>query len=404
MAFVSKTEGKRGSALKVRFSLDGRHRVISLGRRYTIHQARELAAFVQEIANCIETDSPPPKRLAAWLENITPDLRRRLERADLLTPDDRRAETITLEMLYRRWDEYPNDWKDSTRQNHETTQKRVYDFFRPDDLVAGITAERALAFRKFLLAKGKAPATVSGHVKNLRQLWNFAVREGVAAENPWNEVPRDSQRNPMRNFYVTPEMYRALLDACPGQEWRTLIALCRIGGLRCDSETSRVRWCDVNWEKKTLLVHSPKTERYGKQIRTIPLFPELERELTASWQQAEEGEEYVLPRLRTRGNLRIQFTRIIFYAGLCPWERAFNNLRASRATELQQQFPIHVVSAWLGHTPEVEESHYLMVRAEDYRRGAQQPMPSPSLEEPNPQSSPEKGRKKRRRKPQTTKI
>ena len=52
-------------------------------------------------------------------------------------------------------------------------------------------------------------------------------------------------------------MYRALLNAAPDQDWRTLIALCRIGGLRCDSETSRVRWIDVNWEKKTLLVDAP---------------------------------------------------------------------------------------------------------------------------------------------------
>lgn len=387
MAFVTSTKGKNGTAHKVRFTLDGRVRVISFGRKYRKKQVEEVAVFVQRIVDCIETGSPPSKQLSAWLDSLTGDLRRRLERADLLTPQDRDAGEITIRQLYGRWLAYPFDRKESTLQIHETTFKRVCDFFDPDERVAGVTVERALEFRRYLLGTGKAPATVSGHVKNLRQWWNFAQRENLAASNPWNEVPRDSQKNPNRGFYVTPEMYRALLNACPDQDWRTLIALCRIGGLRCDSETSRVRWIDVNWEKKTLLVHSPKTERYGKGMRLIPLFPELERELACSWAQAEDGAEFVLSRHRNRMNLRTQFTRIIFYAGLCPWERAFNNLRASRATELLQRFPAHVVAAWLGHTPEVAESHYLMVRREDYEAAA-----SLSLEGPNPQPNPKTGR------------
>ncbi len=387
MAFVISTKEKNGTAHKVRFSLGGRLRVISFGRKYRKQQVEEIAVFVQRIADCIETGSPPSKQLSAWLDSLTDDLRRRLERADLLTPQDRDATEITIRQLYGSWLAYPFDRKESTLQNHETTFKRVCDFFDPDERAAGVTVERALEFRRYLLGTGKAPATVSGHVKNLRQWWNFAVKENLAASNPWNEVPRDSQRNPARGFYVTPEMYSALLDACPDQDWRTLIALCRIGGLRCDSETSRVRWIDVNWEKKTLLVHSPKTERYGKGFRLIPLFPELEQELSRSWEQSEEGAEFVLSRQRNRMNLRIQMTRIIFHAGLCPWERVFNNLRASRATELLQRFPAHVVAAWLGHTPEVAESHYLMVRREDYEAAA-----SLSLEGPNPQPAPKKGR------------
>lgn len=394
MAFVISTKGKNGTAHKVRFSLGGRLRVISFGRKYRKQQVEEIAVFVQRIADCIETGSPPSKQLSAWLDSLTDDLRRRLERSDLLTPQDRNATEITIRQLYGSWLAYPFDRKESTLQNHETTFKRVCDFFDPDERTAGVTVERALEFRRYLLGTGKAPATVSGHVKNLRQWWNFAVKERLAASNPWNEVPRDSQRNPERGFYVTPEMYSALLDACPDQDWRTLIALCRIGGLRCDSETSRVRWIDVNWEKKTLLVHSPKTERYGKGFRLIPLFPELERELSRSWEESEVGAEFVLPRLRRRMNLRIQFTRIIFHAGLCPWERAFNNLRASRATELQQQFPAHVVAAWMGHSPEVAAGHYLMVRPEDVARGA-----DTILKYSNPQPTPKKGKKKPKRSP-----
>lgn len=393
MAFVTSTKGKNGTAHKIRFSLEGRVRVISFGRRYPLQQIQEIAVFVQQIADCIQTGCPPTRKLALWMETISDDLRRRLEKADLLVPSDRDADEITIRQLYERWSGYPVDRKESTLQNHETTFKRLSDFFDPHGRVAEVSVQRALEFRRYLLGTGKAPATVSGHVKNLRQWWNFAMKEGLASSNPWNEVPRDSQRNPTREFYVTPECYRALLDACPDQDWRTLIALCRIGGLRCDSETSRVRWTDVNWEKKKLLVHSPKTERYGKGTRLIPLFPELEEELSRSWEQAEDGAEFVLTQHRSRTNFRPQFMRIVFLAGYRPWERAFNNLRASRATELMQRFPAHVVASWLGHTPEVAESHYLMVRAEDYAAAVDFRLPSdrsiqiPRAVSPQPEST-----------------
>jgi hypothetical protein len=40
--------------------------------------------------------------------------------------------------------------------------------------------------------------------------------------------------------------------------------------------------------------------------------------------------------------------------------RLFHNLRASRETELAQEYPLHVVTGWLGNTPKVALKHYLM--------------------------------------------
>jgi hypothetical protein len=44
-------------------------------------------------------------------------------------------------------------------------------------------------------------------------------------------------------------------------------------------------------------------------------------------------------------NLRTQFERILKRAGIQPWERLFQNLRASRETEMANQYPLHVVYA-----------------------------------------------------------
>ena len=69
-------------------------------------------------------------------------------------------------------------------------------------------------------------------------------------------------------------------------------------------------------------------------------------------------------------NLRQQMGRIIDRSGQDRWPRIFQNLRASRETELCQRFPLHVVAAWLGNTPKVAEKHYLDVTEEDFQRAA----------------------------------
>ena len=65
---------------------------------------------------------------------------------------------------------------------------------------------------------------------------------------------------------------------------------------------------------------------------------------------------------------RLQFERIIRWAGLKPWPRLFHNLRASRETELAERFPIHMVTAWLGNTPDIARKHYLQTTDEHFQR------------------------------------
>jgi len=47
-----------------------------------------------------------------------------------------------------------------------------------------------------------------------------------------------------------------------------------------------------------------------------------------------------------------------------------DTLQASRQTELQREFPIHVVCSWLGNSPQVAQQSYLLVTEDDFARGA----------------------------------
>ncbi|RMF38914.1 MAG: hypothetical protein D6753_15005 [Planctomycetota bacterium] len=51
-----------------------------------------------------------------------------------------------------------------------------------------------------------------------------------------------------------------------------------------------------------------------------------------------------------------------------PWSMPFQNLRATRRTELEEIYPSHVIDAWLGHTTAVANRHYLQVTDEHWQR------------------------------------
>ena len=72
-------------------------------------------------------------------------------------------------------------------------------------------------------------------------------------------------------------------------------------------------------------------------------------------------------------NLRTQFARILDAAKLPMWPRPFHNLRASRETELANEFPIHVVCEWIGNSEEVARKHYLQVTEEHFQKATSNP-------------------------------
>ena len=119
-----------------------------------------------------------------------------------------------------------------------------------------------------------------------------------------------------------------------------------------------------------MVVTSPKTEHYaGGESRVVPLFPELRPHLEEAFERAAPGSEFVLTRCRdTDKNLRTHLLRIIRKAGLTPWPKLFQNLRSTRETELAEDFPLHVVCAWIGNSQPVAAKHCLQVTGEHFKR------------------------------------
>ena len=134
-----------------------------------------------------------------------------------------------------------------------------------------------------------------------------------------------------------------------------------------------LRWSDIQWDTERFTVTSPKTKRYGKGTRVVPLFPELRPYLDEAFAMASEGDSWVIPMLggQKSKNLGTTFKKIIARAGVEVWPKPFQNLRSSRQTELEQDFPTYVVCKWLGNTPHIARKHYLTVTEEHYQSAAE---------------------------------
>lgn len=148
--------------------------------------------------------------------------------------------------------------------------------------------------------------------------------------------------------------------------------------MRYASEVLSLKWEHVNFETSRMTVPSCKTEHHGKAWRTVPIFAELLPQLDEAFTLAPAGAEYVVPgdyrqvAMRPGGwqniSLSTRFLKIIRRAGLTPWPRLFQNLRASKETDLMQHHPIHVVTAWMGNTPRIALTNYLQTLERDFEK------------------------------------
>ncbi|MCA9215276.1 MAG: tyrosine-type recombinase/integrase [Planctomycetales bacterium] len=219
-----------------------------------------------------------------------------------------------------------------------------------------------------------AEETVRRRTGKAKQFFREAVERGYCDQNPFQNLPSTSRGNSANQFFVPARWIAACIEQCPDRDWRTILALCRYGGLRCPSELLKLRWQDVDLPAGKMMIHAPKTEHHASGgVRVCPIFVELRPHLEAAWDEQDPGEEseFVINRYRSPDqNLRTTFEKIIRRSGLKTWPRLFQNLRASRETELMSRFPAKDVSSWLGNSVPVAMRHYAMATDESFRAAA----------------------------------
>ncbi len=331
--------------------------------------ALSVCTNVEQLVATVASGLPLYEETRVWLQRISDDLYARLAAVSLVEPRQARV-AVTLDGFVNAYIDGRAEIRPNTLRNFEQSRRILTEFLGKERDIRSVTPGDADAFKEHLAREGYAPATRAREIKRARQFFKAAVRKRLITENPFDGVKAGGQANKERLFFVDEALTRAVLEACPSDEWRLIFALSRYQGLRCPSETLNLRWSDIDWERGIIHVRPVKTKG-----RVLPIFPEVRPLLAAVAPPVVNGDQHVLPTFggRTDANLRTEFLRILKKAGIPAWTRPFHNLRSSRETELSQDFPLHVVTAWLGNSKKVAEDHYLQVTPDHIRKATQIP-------------------------------
>jgi integrase len=351
---------------------DDKRKTIYLGA-CTKREAEAMQRRVESILSARLQGREPNQDDAIWLGSLADKMHRKLSRVDLVPERETRPVPLLGDWL-RDYVASRQDVEASTRVNCLQVVADLEAYFGVDRPMTSIMQTEAQAFRVWMLTDRSAGclsmSTVNRRCKRARQFFRAALEQGVVEENPFHKVKGGQSINRDRMEFISRDVVDAIMAECPDDEFCLVLALARYGGLRIPSELRELRWSDVDWEKGRIRIQSPKTKHQGKPSREIPLFDELLQPLLNVLAVA-EGEEYIVPKYRKQKNLRTPLERAILRAGYERWPKAFQNLRSSRQTELTNDYPAHVVAAWLGNTVDVANKHYLQVTEEHFARAAE---------------------------------
>lgn len=350
MASLQKRKRKNGVAYVVQFMEDGRRRTLFLGAKYAKTIAREIKGVVEKIVDSRATGIPLDARTEAWLSLLTDDMRRRFVSAGLIEE----KEAITLGELLERFLAARHNWSVNTVKRHAGSVARLYKAFDCSAPASDFTKPTILEAKE-RLENLFSNATVATTIKTCVQAYRWGIDFGLVSVNPFDGVKNSSFKNKSREFFVDRELFDRILDVCEDERLRNALVLYRYGGLR-RGEAFLLRWNMINYEEGFIEVLSPKTACNGKDKRIIPMFPEIRQNLRRIDNPVGD---LVVSDLNSQ-SVNVKFAKLLKRNNIPAWPRLFQNLRSSRAIEINEKFGSIAESEWLGHTQDVAKDHYLV--------------------------------------------
>lgn len=331
---------------------NGKRHTVRLGKMQQRH-AEGVRIKVESVLSALAARQPLDQETRQWALDIPDELHSRLAAAGLLKPRAGRTLGQWLEVFL----EDRADLKRESRRKLEQTKAKLLAFFAADRQLHQITAEEAAAWRADLLTQGLSEAATKTHTGNAKTIMAEAVRRDLLPESPFAALKGGVTATQNRR-YVTPAEMEKLLAVCPDSEWRLLIGLARLAGLRTPSEVLPLTWADVDFERGRLRVRSPKTERYrGHEVRLVPIVPRLMQLLQDRFDAAAPGDRPLIG-IKSISGRRRKMKHWMELAGIQPWDDTWQTLRRSCEIEWAQHFPQFAVSRWIGHSITVSGRHY----------------------------------------------
>jgi integrase len=382
MASLSKDKTRDGYRLS--FWIDKRKKSIWLGG-VTKRMAETVKGHVEHLVVAKAAGTSVDPHTAHWLGSISQEIRSRLVKATLVEATAEDHGPVTLGPFLDAYLAHRRDVKDSTRTQYNCAIRSLVGFFGAGRRLDSITVADVERWRIHSMENGNCrdaerisvwgDNTLRRSTGRARQFFAHAVKLKLIDENPFEGFAVSVHGNTKRQRFITQETIKQALAVCTCPEMRCVIALSRFAGIRTPSETVGLTWADVDFEAGRLTIRAPKNERYEDGgIRFCPIFPELRPFLQELHDRVNPGLDCpmstpVISRWRSGDqNLRTAFLKLLEKAGIKAWPKLYQNLRATRQTELLAQFPAKDVCDWLGNTQAVAMRHYAMSTSESFER------------------------------------
>lgn len=369
---------KDHSGWRLQITPPGQKRIrIRLGQMAR-ENAEAIALHVNRILVSRASGTPLALDTAEWLGRLPAGLYERLLAQGVLDESTARPVAMTLGDFCDLYFQRPDGRRWRTINQLKIASDNLLACFGPDRPLRSITEGEAKDFRNWLsMPRGEAQKTWQSSTANricgrVKEMLAYAKSRRFIDHNPFDAVRGLTVRaNPDTQFFVDGAYTDRILEVMPTEMWTAMIALARIGGLRCPSETRALRWENIKWNEGKIEVPCVKTRRHsGRAWRTIPLWPELRTILESLRSTLPTSAEWVIEEYRDeKANPAVQFKRLLTRAGIPLYPKLMQNLRFSRAQELiDEGWPEHVVQAWIGHTATVAREHYRAVTEEHFQR------------------------------------
>ncbi len=397
------TNGKREGWRLQLYGVDKRKKSIWLGE-LTKKQAESWQSQVEHLISSRASGSAMKAYTAAWLGDLPERYLSKLIAAGLVDAPEpaREPETMpTIGALCDRFIASKRSAKEATRDKWEQVKNALVRHFGTDRTIDQVNAADAEGWRDWMRVEGNvregkqrkdkngkpvsgrtdlSDNTVRRRTGIAKQFFRWAIKSKLLTENPFDGLPCSVHANEARQHFVRHAIANRAIEFAPNAEWRALIALVRYGGLRSPSEPMRLKWQDVDFQYRRLKIHAKKTAHHSNGgVRFCPIFPELLPYLEElALAHTTKPTDYVIRDARgAESYFRTGFSRILEKAGLEPWPKLFQNMRASRETELLAKYPVKDVCAWIGNTQAVAMKHYAMVMESSFTEAA---FPSHAIE------------------------
>lgn len=282
---------------------------------------------------------------------------REIERTHLIHPGAADAgKSPTLTAWERAYLGSATDLKEGTLALKRQTFNALRDHFG-DVRLDRITRAGAAAFRAALTARGISLATVARYIRDAKTIAAAAVAQDLLIINPFDRVSGSAPGIAKDWHYVSLADLERLLDAVPTVQWRALIGLCRLAGLR-RGEALRLRREDVDEVTRTMEVWPEEGVEGTKQAhRTVPITPRL-AEILREAIDAIPDEEHRLCWGISEPNLNRDVLVYLDRAKIPRYSKPFHTLRKNLESDWMAEHPAPAVCAWLGHTAAVAMKHY----------------------------------------------